>query len=420
MARLHCLLPRLLAPVLAAGLCAPSLSARPNGYAAECGGCHYGELEGGGRTPPPNVFASVAGSRVEPGEQVDISVTVESTWPDAVVAGFLILGEAEGGVFTPSEEGTGNVGTVEGQALDYAIGHTAARALADSTATFQSLWTAPMTAGAVRLRVYGVTSDDGDGMDDPGVTQERNDAFGKSELTLGVGCDLVTYYYDGDMDGYGEVELLSCDPPTGYVLQGGDCADDNPAVNPGAAEECSFADENCDGERMAPPGFYRDVDGDGYGEASDIVVDTCILPEGYATEGGDCAPNDPGIHPGAIELPGNVVDDNCNGMIDEPAVTPVGTGGAGPIGAGGSPVAPGGQLPGMGGSADLELAPTAPASAEMPAVPGVAEPVGTQPGDMGGGASGCGIVSSQRSGWGGALGLLLFCAGLNRRRIALR
>src|SRR5690606_2137952 len=148
MTSLHRVLRRLPVPTLAVSLCSPSLHARPNGFAAECGGCHYGELEGGGRAPSPIVTAVAAASRVEPGDQVDITVSVESAWSEALVAGFLILTDANSGVFTPTEEGTGNVGLMEAEMLDYAIGHTAARELVDGVATFRASWTAPATTGS--------------------------------------------------------------------------------------------------------------------------------------------------------------------------------------------------------------------------------------------------------------------------------
>lgn len=301
--------------VLAYSLTDGRAFARPNGIAVECGGCHYGDLGDGNRTPAPSIEA-VAVTRAEPGEPVDITVTVTSSWPDARVAGFLIIADAEAGVFSPSDEGTANVGLTEEEPLDHAIGHSVARTLVDGTATFNATWTAPTTPGSYRLAVYGVTSNDGDGMDDPDVSEEANDSYAQSALQIGVGCDLVSYFYDGDMDGYGSVETLACEPPPGYVAQGGDCRDNDPKVNPGAIEECSFVDENCDGEAMAPPTFFLDSDGDGYGEASAILVETCSLPEGYAEQAGDCAPADPAIHPGALEVD-NGVDDNCDGVIDE-------------------------------------------------------------------------------------------------------
>lgn len=306
-----------LVSVFVVGLCSTVAHARPNGIAVECGGCHYGQLAGGGMAPVPTVAATASATRIEPGERIDITVTVQSNWDAAVVAGFLVKTDEGGGVFASSEQGVGNVAITDGLPLEYAVGHTQARPLVGGGATFEVTWTAPVTAGAYEFAVYGVTSDDGDGEDDPEVAEESNEPFAKFQFTVGVGCDLVTYYYDGDGDGYGRNEALFCDPPEGYVTVAGDCKDDNPEINPGATELCSFTDENCDGEPMAPPTFYRDVDGDGFGDAADLLVDGCTMPEGYATEAGDCAPDDPQIYPTAIEIPGNGVDDNCNGSVDE-------------------------------------------------------------------------------------------------------
>jgi hypothetical protein len=232
--------------------------------------------------------------------------------------------EAGAGVFVPAEEGTGHVGTVDGEMLDYTIGHTMARPLVDGTATFRASWTAPMATASYGFEVYAVTSDDGDGMDDPELAEEMNDSVGRFEFEVGVGCDLVPFYYDGDGDGYGAAERLACEQPAGYAPLGGDCKDDDPLVNPGAVELCSFADENCDGDSMAPPTFYEDVDGDGYGEITALRVDVCTVPDGYVERPGDCAPTDPSVHPGAVEVPANALDDNCDGTIDEMSVTPSG------------------------------------------------------------------------------------------------
>ncbi len=396
---------------LALGLYSTAPWARPNGFAAECGGCHYGQLEGDGLggdevTPAPRVSAVASTLRVAPGEQVELTVTVESTWADAVVAGFLVITDVGEGVFTPSQEGTGNVGVVEGEVWDYAIGHTAARDLESGTATFRASWTAPTTPGSYEFAVYGVTSDDGDGIDDPGVAQETNDSVGRFAFVVGVGCDLVAYYLDADMDGYGDEELLACDSPAGYVLQGGDCRDNDARVNPGAVELCSFLDENCDGEAMAPPTFYRDLDGDGYGNAGDILVETCTLPEGYAAQAGDCAPTDPTSHPGAVEVAGNGVDDNCNGETDELGVPPANTGNT-----------PTTAETSSDGAVGPSPAP-APVTSEVGSTaPDTSAPTVVAPADPGGSTSGCRVASRRVNNAGLVVGLLLAGLAMGRRRV---
>jgi hypothetical protein len=384
--------------------------------AAPCGGCHYGQLGEDATTPPPNVTVVAASSRVEPGVRVEITVSVEATWPEARVAGFAIIADDGGGVFTPSEEGTGNIGIVESEVLEYAIGHTQARELDNGSAVFRTTWTAPTQSGTYTFDVFGVTSNDGDGMDDPDVAEEQDDSFNEASLTLGVGCDLIPYFLDGDLDGYGGLERLACEELPGHVLQGGDCADDNPEVNPGATELCSFTDENCDGESMAPIAVYRDTDGDGYGTAVDLLVEECSPPHGYVTEIGDCAPDDPTIHPGAIELPDNGIDENCNGVTDEPAE--------------GAPAVADGPEPWEGDPTAVPTAAPAPvpgASAsggQFPALAGTAPAPTTYPGEStplptttgGGESTGCGVAVAPRTDSRLAVMLLLLYGRLLRRR----
>ncbi|MEI6949742.1 MopE-related protein [Paraflavisolibacter sp. H34] len=62
------------------------------------------------------------------------------------------------------------------------------------------------------------------------------------------------------------------------------------------------------------PTWYKDVDGDGYGN-DDKPVLACSAPVGYAARGGDCKGQDPTVYPGAVELL-NGIDDNCDGIKD--------------------------------------------------------------------------------------------------------
>lgn len=70
-----------------------------------------------------------------------------------------------------------------------------------------------------------------------------------------------------------------------------------------------------------PTVFYQDVDGDGYGTAS-ATVSVCSLtpPAGYAAAAGDCNDGHAAIHPAAYDAC-NGIDDNCNGLTDENAIT---------------------------------------------------------------------------------------------------
>jgi iduronate 2-sulfatase len=65
-----------------------------------------------------------------------------------------------------------------------------------------------------------------------------------------------------------------------------------------------------------PQTFYLDSDGDGYGNAS-ISVQACSMPAGFSENKTDCNDNNANVHPGAVEVCGNNIDDDCDGQVDE-------------------------------------------------------------------------------------------------------
>lgn len=60
---------------------------------------------------------------------------------------------------------------------------------------------------------------------------------------------LTKYWWDGDRDGYGApgTSLWATERPWRYVPLGGDCADRDAAINPGATEVADGRDNDCDG-----------------------------------------------------------------------------------------------------------------------------------------------------------------------------
>jgi hypothetical protein len=134
--------------------------------------------------------------------------------------------------------------------------------------------------------------------------------------------DALLWYRDADGDGFGDAETIrrACAPPDGWVAVAGDCDDTRADVYPGAPEVCDGVDNACNGVVDAGEGlsdaplWYRDADGDGFGDAADALA-ACSRPEGRVADRMDCNDTDDQVFPGAPERC-NGRDNNCDGTID--------------------------------------------------------------------------------------------------------
>jgi hypothetical protein len=133
------------------------------------------------------------------------------------------------------------------------------------------------------------------------------------------GLIFLDFYSDADGDGFGAGDVISSctDLGSGYTDNNTDCDDTNANTFPGATEICNSIDDNCDG--LTDDGtltvYFIDNDGDTYGNPS-VSILACTQPIGYTPDDTDCNDTDANINPGAEDIGGNGIDENCDGEID--------------------------------------------------------------------------------------------------------
>lgn len=136
------------------------------------------------------------------------------------------------------------------------------------------------------------------------------------------------WLFDADLDGYGAGigSKPACTPPdNGWVLEakGVDCDDGDLFTSPIGNEVCDGKDNDCDlllddADPSLNPAFadlfFRDKDGDGYGNDS-ITANACLAPLGFTADDTDCNDDLSAINPGADEVCDGG-DNDCDDLVD--------------------------------------------------------------------------------------------------------
>ena len=194
--------------------------------------------------------------------------------------------------------------------------------------------------GAVEVPGDGVDQDcdgvdlctidaDGDGFGGPlpgpsgscaaiGLSAQGGDCDDADPAISPATLDLPDDDLDADCDG-----RWTCTAPAGIALHPAPCSVPPPAGwldlcplgargNAGVEEPGNLVDEDCDGRVLC----WTDPDGDGSGVAIDLLSPdlSCDHP-GLASRADDCAEGDPTIGRDLPELPGNLIDEDCDGRL---------------------------------------------------------------------------------------------------------
>lgn len=127
-------------------------------------------------------------------------------------------------------------------------------------------------------------------------------------LTNGV-IDVLTYTYIGTVDGVSVTrypDITGLEPLLAHDIVPGSSGDFSPGL--------MLTGSNFPGCSL--PVWFRDADLDGYGDPEDSVSSE-TQPAGYVSDDTDCDDTRDTVYPGAPEICGDLLDNDCNGTPDD-------------------------------------------------------------------------------------------------------
>jgi MYXO-CTERM domain-containing protein len=157
-----------------------------------------------------------------------------------------------------------------------------------------------------------------------GIDDDCDTLVDDGDPTL-VGAPTWLRDFDGDGHAGAGGALSVCVAPSGYYASTTDCDDARADIGPDVPEACNGYDDDCDG--LVDDGdtigttilVWRDADADGFGDANaPRQVYQCTPPAGSADNDDDCDDAFASVAPGALEVPYDQVDQDCDGadLID--------------------------------------------------------------------------------------------------------